>query len=161
MGDVLGAAIGVAASALSIAFPAAAPLIGAVGNIANMGVKYGFAALKGSGKAKSPVGSFHDGGWVGDEPRHHDGAWIGDEERRAILQTEERVVSRQEVRNVGGRGALDHMLKGGGPSVVVNLHAIDSKSAADSFATDLGDGMRDAQRRGLGALPALLGVGPR
>ena len=101
---------------------------------------------------------------MGDEidiPRHHSGAWIGTDESLAILQSQERVLSRGEVGAMGGRQQVDHLAKGGGAAVNVFLQAIDSKSAADSFVKDLGAGMKEAKRRGQGDLPALLGAGPR
>lgn len=161
MADILGAVVGVAGTIISVAFPTAAPIVGAVTNLANMGIHAGFSALK---KSNQKAKTFHSGGWVGDEidiPRHHSGAWIGTDESLAILQSQERVLSRGEVGAMGGRQQVDHLAKGGGAAVNVFLQAIDSKSAADSFVKDLGAGMKEAKRRGQGDLPALLGAGPR
>lgn len=162
LGDILAATAGIAATAIGTYF--GAPAIGAaVGNLAATGIRAGFAGLSASekrkGSSRRPLGAYHDGGWVG-APRHHDGSWIGADEERAILQTGERVASRAEVQNAGGHAALDRTLKGM-PSVVVQIQAIDSKSAADSFVSNLGSGMKQALRRGQGALPSLLGMGPR
>lgn len=163
VGDILAAAFSVAATAIGAAY--GQPALGAaIGNIGSMGIRAGASAIgKSERQARKARNTYHEGGWVGDEaelPRHHSGAWIGPDEQQAILQHGERVLSRSEVRSMGGPGAVDGMAKGRG-GVTVNIHAIDSKSAAESFESDLGRGMRRAQRTGRGDLPALLGVSPR
>jgi hypothetical protein len=173
IGDIIAAAIGVATVALSAAFPAFSGLIGAVGGLATVGVRAGAQGISADNKRRRAAGaasgssySYHSGGWVGDEvdiPRHHSGAWIGADEQRAILQTGERVLSRKEVSRIGGPGAVDAAaMGGGGPGVVVQIQAIDSKGAAESIESDFGKGMRRALRSGRGDFPALLGgAGPR
>lgn len=158
IGDILAAAAGIAGTVIGTYF--GQPAVGAaIGNLAAMGIHAGFGALK---PHKAATKYFHSGGWVGTDgaelPRYHSGTWIGTDEQAAILQNGERVASRQEVANAGGKAALDSTLKGGGGGVHVTIHAIDSKSAADSFGTDLGRGMRQALRSGRGDLPSLLGV---
>lgn len=159
VGDIMAAAVGVAGGIIGTAL--GAPAVGAaVGNLAAMGIRAGASAISRGNHSQHRANSYHDGGWVG-APRFHDGTWIAPDEQRAILQRDERVLSRREVANAGGPAAVDRMAKGGGPSVQVVIHAIDSQSAADSFRTKLGDGLRQALRSGQGAMPALLGVGPR
>lgn len=163
VGDILASVVSIAGSVIGTAY--GQPALGAaIGNLAGMGLRAGASAISAGRKPKK----YHSGGWVGDEishlPRYHSGAWIGGDEQLAILQKDERVASKQEVRNAGGPAALDATLSGKAarPAVVVNVHALDSKSAADSFISDVGDGLRDALRSGQGALPALLmGANPR
>lgn len=163
VGDILASVIAVAGTVIGTAY--GQPALGAaVGNLAAMGVRAGAGAVSASNK-KGRAKTYHSGGWVEggvDLPRYHSGSWIGSDERPAILQTDERVASRQEVKNAGGRDALDAVLKGQGraPAINVSIMAIDSKNAAESFMTDLGRGLRDALRSGHGDVPVLLG-GPR
>lgn len=162
IGDILAAAVGIAGTVIGTAF--GAPAVGAaIGNLAAMGVRAGAGALSTNNRklkaGSSAYQTMHDGGWV-DAPRHHSGSWIGDDERRAILQTGERVLSRAEVHHAGGPAAVDNMARGGG-GLTLNVHAIDAKSMADTFSGSGGDGLKQALRRGHGALPALLGRSPR
>ena len=155
MGDLLAAAAGIAATAIGTAF--GAPAVGAaIGNLAAMGIRAGFSGMKKAGTQK-----YHEGGWVGDEadiPRHHSGAWIGNDERRAILQTGERVLARNEVKNMGGSGAVDRAARGGAGGVTIYVSALDSKSAAESFETDVGRGLAQARRSGRGDVARMLGL---
>lgn len=163
IGDILATAVSVAATVIGSAY--GMPALGsAVGNLAATGIRAGSSALSANAKKAKTQKQYHSGGWVGADglPRYHDGAWIGTDEQAAVLQTGERVLSRQEVHHMGGARAVDAAARGRGvASVVVNIQAIDSKSAAESFETDLADGMRRAQRAGRGMLPALLGGTPR
>lgn len=159
IGDILAAAAGIAATVIGTYF--GAPAIGAaVGNLAAMGIRAGAGAIS-KGNHKQTQVQYHSGGWVGDEidvPRHHSGAWIGHDEQRAILQTGERVLSRAEVRDMGGQRGVDSAAKGGAP---VYIQAIDAKSMADTFASAGGDGLKQALRRGHGALPGVFARSPR
>ena len=154
VGDLLAAAAATAASVIGAAY--GMPALGsAVGNLAAMGIRAGAGAISAGNHKK-----YHSGGWVGDEaelPRYHSGTWVGPDEQAAILQRGERVLSRQEVGQMGGRAGVDRAVRGG-PALNVNLMAIDSKSAAESFMTDLGVGLRRALRSGRGDVPAILGV---
>lgn len=153
IGDILAAAVGVAGGVIGTAF--GAPAVGAaLGNLAAMGIRAGSSAISKSNKKAKRVSTYHDGGWV--EPRYHDGAWIGADEQRAILQTGERVLSRREVSSMGGPAGVDSAVRRGG-GLTLNVSAIDSKSMADTFAGSGADGLRQALKRGQGALPALLG----
>lgn len=159
MGDILAATAGIAATAIGTYL--GAPAIGAaVGNLAAMGIHAGFSGLKGHPRAAR---TYHSGGWVGDEahlPRYHSGNWIGPEEQPAILQHGERVLSRSEVAGMGGSQGVENMVRGGGASrVVVNVTALDAKSAAESFESEVGKGLRRALRSGRGDMPALFGMG--
>lgn len=163
VGDILASAVAIAGNVIGSAL--GQPAIGAaIGNLAGMGLRAGAAAISAGRKPKTKT--YHEGGWVGDEishlPRYHSGAWIGGDEQRAILQTGERVLSRREVGAMGGPAGVDVAAKGG-RGVTVHVHALDSKSAADSFVSDVGDGMRDAIRSGRGSLAPLLlgGATPR
>ena len=163
IGDIMAAAVGVAGGIIGTAL--GAPAVGAaVGNLAAMGIRAGASAISKGNHAARQTKQYHSGGWVDvgdiDIPRHHSGAWIAPDEQLAILQSKERVLSRKEVQNMGGPAGVDRAARGG-PAVSVTIHAIDSKSAADSFASDLGRGMRQAVRSGRGDLPSLLGVGVR
>lgn len=155
VGDLLAAVVATAAGVIGTAF--GVPALGAaVGNLASMGIRAGAGAISAANKPRK----YHSGGWVGDEaglPRYHSGTWVGPDEQRAILQHGERVLSRGEVSAMGGPGAVDSAARGRG-AVTVNISAIDSKSAAESFMSDLGAGMRRALRSGRGDVPALLGV---
>lgn len=158
IGDILAAAVGVAGTVIGSAF--GAPAVGAaIGNLAAMGVRAGASAISKGNKSKTRA-TYHDGGWV-EAPRHHDGAWIGPDEQRAILQTGERVLSRQEVHHMGGAGAVDNMARGRAAQVTLNVQAIDTKSFADTMVGSGGDGLKQALKRGQGPLPALFGRGPR
>jgi hypothetical protein len=158
IGDILAAAVGVAGTVIGTAF--GAPAVGAaIGNLAAMGVRAGASAISKGGK-KQASRTYHDGGWV-DAPRYHDGTWIGPDEQRAVLQHGERVLSRREVHHMGGPGVVDNMARGGGSRVTLNVQAIDAKSVADTFSGSGADGLKQAMRRGHGALPALLGRSPR
>lgn len=161
VGEILASVIAIAGSVIGSAY--GQPALGAaIGNLAAMGVRMGASAISSSRKKGGK--KYHEGGWVGDEaelPRYHSGTWVGSDERPAILQTGERVLSRLEVNRMGGQAGVDAAARGK-PAVNVYLSAIDSKSAADSFVSDLGDGLRDALRRGRGSLaPLLLGASPR
>lgn len=158
IGDILAAAVGVAGTVIGTAF--GAPAVGAaIGNLAAMGIRAGSSAISRGAKSNKPR-TYHDGGWVGDEPRHHSGAWIGADEQRAILQTGERVLSRREVGAMGGSASVDSSARGSGGRPIY-IQAIDSKSMADTFSDRGGDGLKQALRRGHGALPAIFGRGPR
>lgn len=152
VGDILAAAVGIAGTVIGSAFGMPA-VGGALGNLAAMGVRAGASAISKSGKKKATT--YHDGGWVG-APRYHDGTWVGFDEQRAILQNGERVLSRQEVHHIGGPQAVDNMARGGS-RVTLNVTAIDTKSFADSMSGNGGDGLKQAIKRGHGALPALFG----
>lgn len=162
VGDIL--AITFAAAATAIGSANGAPALGAaIGNIGAIGIRAGAAAISADEKkAKRAANTkkYHDGGWVG-APRYHSGTWIGSDEERAILQTGERVLSRTEVGAMGGAHAIDKMAKGGSSRIVVNVSALDAKSAAEAFETETGKGLRRALRTGRGDLPAILGMGPR
>lgn len=162
IGDVLASVVGVAAGIIGTAY--GMPQLGAaVGNIAGMGIRAGFGAMSAKQRKARTAKQYHSGGWVGDEaelPRYHTGAWIGGDEQAAILQTGERVLSRSEVSRMGGKGGVDAAARGG-PTIVNNITAIDTKSAAESFTEGLGRGMRLALKSGRGDLPGLIGMGAR
>lgn len=157
--EILAGVIGAAAGVVATAFPAYAPLISAAGNLAALGVRAGGSAL-----AKKGRRSYHTGGWVGDEaelPRYHSGAWIRPDEQMAVLQQGERVLSRAEVTAMGGPRGVDGAAGGARPGFVVNVSALDAKSAAESFVSGVDRGLRDALRTGQGFLPQLLPQGVR
>lgn len=164
--DILAATFAIAATAIGAAY--GMPALGsAIGNLGAMGISAGGRAISAEErKAKraaemAAAGSlYHDGGWVG-APRHHSGSWIGSDEERAILQTGERVLSRREVGTMGGAGMVDKMAKGGSSRIVINVSALDAKSAAESLEGQVGKGLRRAIQSGRGDLPALFGMGPR
>lgn len=126
---------------------------GAVGGLAGSGVK----ALGRAGKTKK----YHEGGWIGDEaelPRYHDGSWIGTDERRAILQTGERVLSRTEVSRAGGPDAVDAMA-GGAPRFSISIQTMDSMGVRQFFENQGGRGFYNALRTGRGSLRPAFGGG--
>jgi len=154
--EILAAAVGVAGTVIGTAF--GQPAVGAaIGNLAAMGIRAGGSAISKGNRSNGPR-TYHDGGWVA-APRHHSGAWINPDEQRAILQTGERVLSRAEVHHMGGPSGVDSAAKGAGRPIYIQ--AIDSKSMADTFSDRGGDGLKQALRRGHGALPGLLGRDPR
>lgn len=162
IGDVLASIVGVAAGIIGTAY--GMPQVGAaIGNLAGMGIRAGFGAVSSQRRKARTTKQYHSGGWVGDEaelPRFHTGAWIRGDEQAAILQTGERVLSRTEVSRMGGPGGVDAAAKGRG-GITVNVNAIDTKSAAESFTEGLGRGMRLALKSGRGDLPGLIGMGAR
>lgn len=162
VGDILASVISVAATIIGTAY--GQPALGAaVGNLAAMGVRAGAGAIS-AGNKKQKMGTYHEGGWVGDEvelPRHHSGAWIAPDEQQAILQHGERVLSRREVASMGGPRGVDAAAKGGGMGISVSVMAIDAKNAAEGFVGNLGLGLKRALRTGQGDVPRLLGVSPR
>lgn len=162
--SIISAAVSVAATAIGTAY--GQPALGAaVGNIASLGIRAGYNAIN----AKSKKGStkvFHDGGWVGEDglPRYHSGTWVGGDEQLAVLQDGERVLSRDEVASMGGRGAVDTAARGGsggGRSISFTISAVDAKGVKELFTSDGSRGLRDALRTGQGMLPSLLGRSPR
>ena len=164
VGDILASVISIAGTVIGTAY--GQPALGAaVGNLAAMGVRAGASAISADAKKNKMTKKYHSGGWVGDEaelPRYHSGAWIGDDERHAILQTDERVLSRQETRAMGGRTAVDSMARGGGGSgMSVTVIAMDAKNAAEGFMGEIGRGLKNALRSGHGDVPRLLGMSPR
>lgn len=159
VGDILAATFTIAATAIGTAY--GQPALGAaIGNLGAMGIRAGSSALSANEKKAKANPQYHDGGWVG-APRHHSGSWIGSDEERAILQTGERVLSRREVGAMGGAGMVDKMAKGGSSRIVINVSALDAKSAAESLEGQVGKGLRRAIQSGRGDLPALFGMGPR
>lgn len=131
---------GVASVALSAAgFGWAAPLVGAAGNLA---------------KSAARGGKKHEGGWMG-APRMHDGAWVGADEQPAVLQTGERVLSRQEVRDMGGPRGVDAAARGGGGGARITVQTLDGSTAREYFERAGGRALLNAVRTGRGA-PALL-----
>ncbi len=162
VGEILAATISVAGSVIGSAL--GQPALGsAIGNLAAMGVRAGASAISADNKKHKT--QYHDGGWVGEDglPRYHSGAWVGADEQMAILQHGERVLSRTEVGNMGGRSAIDSAASGrsGNRSVSINVTAVDAKSVKELFVGDGSRGIREAVRTGQGALPRLLKVSPR
>lgn len=152
VGEILAATVATAAAVIGSVY--GMPAVGAaVGNLAALGIRAGASAISGSNKKRK---TFHSGGWVEPDdqtPRYHGGLMPG--EVPAILQPGEGVLSRADVASMGGRPGVERAKRGGG-SVVVNVSALDAKSAAESFVTDVGRGMRRALRSGQGDLPSLL-----
>lgn len=110
LGSVLGGVLGGGASQGG----------GGIGGVIAKGAGSFFSSLLGS--------FFHDGGVVGIGPRFHDGGgFLRHDERQAVLQTGERVLSREEVANGAG---------GGAKNITYNINAIDAKSFADYIRTN-------------------------
>jgi len=100
-------------------------LAGRLGGIGGGGGRSG-GFLSGLGDL---FGFFHDGGW----PRAHDGLWLGRNEIPIIAEEGERVVSRREVAQAGGRRRLDALLNGGsdrGINININVNALDGDSVS-------------------------------
>jgi len=119
------------------------PVVGALGNLAKSEIRKGQTR--------------HSGGWI-DAPRFHSGAWVGSDERPAILQTGERVLSRQEVASMGGSRAVDGAARGGG-GVTVNVSTLDGSTAREYFERAGGRALLNAVRTGRGAPTLLFGGG--
>lgn len=162
VGEILAATVSAAAAIIGSVY--GMPALGAaVGNLAAMGIRAGASGISAAGK-KGGRRSYHTGGWVGDEaelPRYHSGAWIRPDEQMAVLQQGERVLSRAEVTAMGGPRGVDGAAGGARPGFVVNVSALDAKSAAESFVSGVDRGLRDALRTGQGFLPQLLPQGVR
>ena len=110
-------------------------------------------ALGGAAKAAMHTTKRHEGGWI-EAPRYHSGAWVGADEQPAILQHGERVLSRAEVRGMGGPSGVDAAARGGaGASVTVQT--FDGQTTRDFFERAGGRALLNAVRTGRGA-PALL-----
>lgn len=115
-------------------------------------VTHGIAAAANS-KAGASKLTAHNGAWVG-APKYHDGGWAGlaRDEVPAILKKNERVLSDMEVDRMGGPASVDRAAAGNMGGMQVFVTAIDSKSATEAFARDLGKAQRRVQISGYGAL---------
>lgn len=131
--------------------PAAVQAGTMIGNLAGRGIK---AAYQSNRKR-------HDGGWI---ERFHTGGWpdrgaLMFDERPAILQTGERVLSRREVSNMGGAGAVDAAARGSAGQLHVHVSAIDTRGTREFFENDGGRGFYNALRTGRGSLYPLFSGG--
>jgi len=157
VGEMLANVLQTAAGVLATVFPGFGAIIGAVGNLAAMGVRAGSRAISGGGKRKK----MHAGGFVEPE-RYHNGLMGSPGEVPAILQEGEAVLSRANVAAMGGRQGVERAKRGGvGGGFVVNVSALDAKSAAESFVSGVDRGLKNALRSGQGFLPQLLPNGVR
>lgn len=98
---------------------------------------------------------FHDGGYVGELPRHHSGSWIAPDEQAAILQKGERVVSRAEIAGLGGPRGAEQAIRGGG-STVIHVSTFDSASFRDTMSGRGGRAFAESVRYGRGELAAMV-----
>ena len=156
--EILAAAVGVAGTVIGTAF--GQPAVGAaIGNLAAMGIRAGGSAISKGNKSNGPR-TMHEGGEVAHWPRFHSGGGLGSDEVPIIGQVGEHMLSRRDVSNMGGHAGVEAAKRGGG-GVTLNVQAIDAKSLADTFSGTGGDGLKQALRRGHGALPELFGKGPR
>ena len=99
----------------------------------------------------------HDGGWI---DSYHSGGWPGasTDEEMAMLQHGERVLSRQEVSRMGGKGGVEAAARGrGGAAPTFNISTLDSGSFQDFMGDRGGRGFFNAVRTGRGMLAPLLG----
>lgn len=147
--DVLGGILSVGGGIIGtlLGGPAGAALGSSLGGLAASGLRAAAAPRR------------HGGGWV-DAPRYHGGNWVGADEYPTVLQGGERVLSRAEVRRMGGAAGVDAAASGGGgprPTVVLNVSTMDARSTRDFFEADGGRGFHQAIRSGRGDLPRLLG----
>lgn len=158
--DVEGAAMdigfGLAATVGSIIGSIYSPIIGsAVGSaIGGLGQIAGALHRK---KRKEDQGKKHDGGWM---ESFHVGGWPGasTDEQMAMLQTGERVLSRQEVQRMGGKGGVDAAARGrGGGGLHVTVVAQDAQGVREFFEDRGGRGIFNAIRTGRGNLAGLVG----
>lgn len=156
VGEILAGVIQTAAGVLGMVFPGVGAIVGAVGNLAALGIRTGARALSGKGNKK-----MHSGGFVEPE-RYHNGLMMAPGEVPAILQEGEAVLSRSNVAAMGGRQGVERAKRGGmGAGFVVNVSALDAKSAAESFVSGVDRGLKQALRTGQGFLPQLLPHGVR
>lgn len=131
--------------------PVLGQAIGTLGSVATHGIAS--AAKKGSSSGASLTTKAHDGAWIG-APKYHDGGWAFDE-MPAVLKMGERVLSENEVSRMGGPQSVDAAARGSSaamPPMQVNVQAIDSRNATESFVRDLGLALKRARRAGLGSL---------
>jgi hypothetical protein len=111
---------------------------------------YSDQQMANSGYYKSAPPSQHSGGWV----KYHGGGWAG--EVPSMLLRGERVLSREEVTNFGGREAVDAAARGG--SRGATIYAFDSESMLDMFSRKAGRSMFNVVRTGKGPLRSLFGI---
>jgi hypothetical protein len=135
--DILTGVAGVALTAGGLGF--LSPVVGSLGGLAKSGLKK------------------HSGGWI-DAPRFHSGAWVGADEQPAVLQTGERVLSRSEVRGMGGPSGVDAAARGGGGARIV-VQTLDGSSTREFFERQGGRALLNAVRTGRGAPSLLFGGG--
>ena len=81
---------------------------------------------------------------------------MGGDEQPAILQSGERVLSRQEVRRMGGQQGVDRAARGGGSGVNFYVNAVDQESIRQLMEGRGGRAIVNAVRLGRGPLPALI-----
>lgn len=145
--DLVAIALQLAGTAVGAYFggPAGAAIGGQLGGLAGSAVKN--AAHK----------KHHDGGWIDAAPRYHSGGYA---EVPAVLLEGERVLSHQEIRNMGGASAVDSAARGqqGGP-VTLNFHipSFDSRNVREFFGEEGGRGFYNALRVGRGPLAQAFG----
>lgn len=98
--------------------------------------------------------SQHSGGWM----RFHRGGWpsVGADEVPIIAQMGERVLSRNDVSNMGGPSAVDAAARGGGGKAM-NVYAWDTQSLMDFMGKQGGRGMLNTVRTGKGPMREMFG----
>jgi hypothetical protein len=127
--------------------PYAAQAGSMLGHLAGEGIKAGVKSQR----------KHHDGAWI---ERYHTGGWMGygPDEVPFIGQVGERVLSRDQVRNMGGPSAVDAMASGrGGGALHVHVSAIDTRSTREFFEGDGGRGFYNTLRTGRGQIAGLFG----
>ena len=131
--------------------PAGGQAGGQIGSVAGQFTKWGIKKFN-----KDTLKKKHDGGWIGE--RYHEGGWPGlqSDESGAILQSGERVLSRRDVANMGGPGAVDRAARGGGNSIAVTVQAIDAGSFTDYLGGRGGGGFVRTILEGRGELAQLM-----
>lgn len=149
-GDIVATILAVAGTAIGavVGNAGGAAVGGAIGSLAGSAVRSATRRRK-----------RHDGGWS-DADEFHAGGWPGlsSEEIPAVLQAGERVLSRQEVGRMGGRAGVDAAARGGGPQVVVQVAAIDTKGVREAFSGDAGRGVFESIQSGRGDMARLFGM---
>lgn len=123
---------------------------GPVGALGAMAVGVGAQGLKAATRRR------HEGGWV-EAPRMHDGAWVGADEQPAILQSGERVLSRSEVRGMGGPTGVDSAARGAGGGARITVNTLDGSTAREYFERAGGRALLNAVRTGRGTPVSLFG----
>ncbi len=150
-GDIVATILAVAGTAIGavVGNAGGAAVGGAIGSLAGSAVRSATRRRK-----------RHDGGWS-DAEEFHGGGWPGlsTEEIPAVLQAGERVLSRQEVGRMGGRGGVDAAARGGGrPAVNVNISSIDTKGVREAFSGEAGRGFQESILSGRGDMARLFGA---
>lgn len=151
-------AAGIAAGAIATYYggPAAGQL--AAGAISGIGMIAHNEHASGVKRAKAAA-AHHDGGWVEPESYHSGGfLGVGTDESMIRAQVGEAVLSRNDVRRMGGKTGVDSARRGGGGQpLAFHVQTMDSHSFREFLEDRGGRGFYNTLRTGRGQLSTLFG----